>query len=431
MNPGVYFRICALTLIILSTHSNQGTNRLHAERWNQFRGPSGQGISNAQSVPTQWSDNENVAWKTPVHDRGWSSPIIAKDKVWLTTATESGHQLCVVAVSLKTGAIMQDTLIFTVKDPQFAHKFNSYASPTPVTDGDRVYVTFGSPGSACLDSDSGKTLWERKDIECNHFRGAGSSPILYKDLLIMNFDGSDFQFVIALDKHTGETKWKTKRSIDYRDLGPDGKPEADGDWRKGFSTPHVATFNETPTLLSIGSKALYAYNPLTGNELWRTESRIGHSASTRPTVTDNMIFYCTGFSKGEIWAVRPGGDGDVTTSNVTWTFKRSVSNKPSLIWKNNRLFMIHDGGVATCLDASTGKTIWQERIGGNYSASPLLWNDLIYFFSEEGKTTIIKAEDKFNIIATNELSSGFMASPAVSNGALILRTKSHLLKISE
>ena len=431
MNPGVYLRICVLTAVIFLIHPILGSPRLLAEAWNQFRGPSGQGVSTAKSLPTQWSENENVAWKTPIHDRGWSSPIITKDKVWLTTATESGHLLYVVSVSLNTGAIMQDTLLFTVKDPQFAHKFNSYASPTPVTDGEKVYVTFGSPGTACLNSETGETLWERRDIECNHFRGAGSSPILYKDLLIMNFDGSDHQFVIALDKHSGKTKWRTKRSIDYKDLGPDGKPEADGDWRKGFSTPHVATFSSIPTLLSIGAKALYAYNPLTGKEFWRTESRIGHSASTRPTITENMIFYCTGFSKGEIWAVIPGGKGDVTKSHVPWTFKRSVSNKPSLIWKNDRLFLIHDGGVATCLDSSTGKTVWQERIGGNYSASPLLWNDLIYFFSEEGKTTIIKAADEFNIFATNELNSGFMASPAVANGKLILRTKSHLLKISE
>ena len=431
MNPGAYCRICVISLVIVQTFSMLGTSLLKAQRWNQFRGPSGSGISHARSLPTQWSDKENIIWKTPIHDRGWSSPIIASEKVWLTTASESGHQLYVMSVSLKTGAVIQDTLLFNVTDPQYAHKFNSYASPSPVADEKNVYITFGSPGTACLNSATGKTLWTRDDIECNHFRGAGSSPILYKDLLIMNFDGSDHQFVIALDKHSGKTKWKTKRSIDYMDLGPDGKPEAGGDWRKAFSTPHIASFNEIPTLLSIGSKALYAYHPATGEELWRTESRIGHSASTRPTVTSNMIFYCTGFSKGEIWAVRPGGKGNVTTSHVAWTFKRSVSNKPSLVSKKNRLFMIHDGGVASCLDSSNGTTIWQERIGGNYSASPLLWNDLIYFFSEEGKTTIIEANDAFKMVATNELDSGFMASPAVADDSLILRTKSHLMKISD
>lgn len=401
------------------------------ESWNQFRGPSGQGISNATSLPTQWSENENITWKTPIHDRGWSSPIAAASKIWLTTATEDGHQLFVVAVHSKTGAIIQDEQLFTVKEPQFAHKFNSYASPSPVTDGERVYVTFGSPGTACLDSKTGKVIWSRRDIECNHFRGAGSSPILYNDLLIMNFDGSDYQFIIALDKMTGETIWRTTRSIDFQDWDADGKPEADGDWRKAFSTPHVATLNGNPTLLSIGSKALYAYDPLTGKEFWRTESRKGHSASTRPTVLDSMIYYCTGFAKGELWAVNTGSSDDVSDSHVEWTFKRSVPNKPSLIAKNDRLFMIHDGGVATCLNRSNGETVWQERIGGNYSASPLLWKDLIYFFSEEGKTTLIKASNEFKIIAVNELDSGFMASPAVFDDSLILRTKSHLLRISK
>ena len=431
MKPRAYFVNCVFLLVILLTGSSPYSPQLKAETWNQFRGPSGQGISTSESLPTHWSESQNIDWKTPIHDRGLSSPIIANEKAWVTTASETGHQLYVLSINLNTGAIMQDDQIFTVTDPQFAHKFNSYASPTPVTDGNFVFVTFGSPGTACLDATTGKILWKRTDIECNHFRGAGSSPILYNNLMIMNFDGSDHQFIIALDKRTGKTVWQTKRSIDYQDLGPDGKPEADGDWRKGFSTPHLAYFNNTPILLSIGSKALYGYEPLTGNELWRTESRMGHSASTRPTVADTMIFYCTGFSKGELWAIQPGGIGNVTDSHVKWTFKRSVPNKPSLVWFNNRLFMIHDGGVATCLDASTGQTIWQERIGGNYSASPLLSKDLIYFFSEEGKTTIIKARDKFEVIAVNELDSGFMASPAVVDNSLILRTKSHLLRITQ
>jgi hypothetical protein len=213
------------------------------------------------------------------------------------------------------------------------------------------------------------------------------------------------------------------------DLGPDGEPEAGGDWRKAFSTPHVTIFEEKPVLLSVGSKALYAYEPQTGRELWRTESRIGHSASTRPTVANGMIYYCTGFSKGEIWAVQPGGRGNVTSSHVKWKFRRSVSNKPSLIYHNDHLFVIHDGGVASCIHAKTGKTLWQERIGGNYSASPLLWKDRLYLFSEEGKTSVVRASDTFEILTTNTMGSGFMASPAVIDSALILRSKTHLYRI--
>ena len=400
-----------------------------AEMWHQFRGSSGQGISNAATLPLEWNDATNVTWQTAIHDKGWSSPVILKDRVWLTTASEDGHHLFVLAVDAENGAILLDQELFSVEEPQFAHKFNSYASPTPVLEGDRVYVTFGSPGTACLKASSGKILWQRRDIECNHFRGAGSSPIIHDDLVIMNYDGSDHQFIIALDKMTGETRWQTTRSIDFMDLGPDGEPEAGGDWRKAFSTPHVTIFEEKPVLLSVGSKALYAYEPQTGRELWRTESRIGHSASTRPTVANGMIYYCTGFSKGEIWAVQPGGRGNVTSSHVKWKFRRSVSNKPSLIYHNDHLFVIHDGGVASCIHAKTGKTLWQERIGGNYSASPLLWKDRLYLFSEEGKTSVVRASDTFEILTTNTMGSGFMASPAVIDSALILRSKTHLYRI--
>lgn len=430
MKPGdcLKFSLCYCLLIwVTSVFSD----RLTAESWNQFRGPTGQGITSAKSLPTQWNEQHNVAWKTPIHDRGWSSPVIQKDKVWVTTASEDGKNLFAIAIDASSGAILMDQQLFTIDAPQFAHKFNSYASPTPVVDNRHVFITFGSPGTACLDGETGKVIWQRDDIECNHFRGAGSSPILYNNLLIMNFDGSDHQFTIALDKATGETRWRTQRSIDYMDLDANGKPEADGDWRKGFSTPHVAVFDGIPTLLSIGSKALYGYNPITGNELWRTESRIGHSASTRPTVSNDSIYYCTGFSKGELWAVQPGGKGNVTDTHVSWRLKRSVPNKPSLIFNDDKIYMIHDGGVASCIDAHSGNPIWQERVGGNYSASPLLWNNLIYLFSEEGKTTIIKASETFEIVGINELGSGFMASPAVIDQALILRSKTHLYRIQD
>jgi outer membrane protein assembly factor BamB len=397
--------------------------------WPQFRGPSGQGISLAEKLPISWSESEGVRWKTPVHGRGWSSPVVADGKVWLSTATEDGRLLSAICVSAESGEILHDKVLFKVSEPQFAHKFNSYASPTPVIAGKRVVVSFGSPGIACLDTETYSVLWERRDIECNHFRGAGSSPIVFGDLLILNFDGSDHQFVTALDLRSGKTVWHTQRSIDFQDLNEQGLPDRDGDWRKAFSTPHVAFIGETPLLLSIGSKALYGYEPLTGRELWRTESRVGHSASTRPTIAGDLIVYCTGFSKGELWCVRPGGRGDVTDTHVNWKLKRSVPNKPSLILHDGSIFMIHDGGVASCVDLATGQPVWQERVGGNYSASPILHEGRIYFFSEEGKATVIEAKREFQVLATNQLDDGFMASPAVVENALILRTKTNLYRV--
>src|SRR5213078_4408016 len=239
-----------------------------SDDWPQFRGPNGDGRSDSMDLPLTWSESENVKWKTAIHGRAWSSPVIMGDKVWLTTATEDGGELFVVCVDRGTGKILRDEKIFEVEKPQFCHQFNSYASPTPVVEPGHVYVTFGSQGTACLDSKTGKVLWERRDFVCNHYRGAGSSPIIYKDKILMNFDGSDHQFVVALDKNTGKTAWQTERSIDYKDLTPAGKPEAEGDWRKAFSTPVVADFGHGPEMLSLGSKAIYGYNPDSGKELW-------------------------------------------------------------------------------------------------------------------------------------------------------------------
>ena len=397
--------------------------------WSQFRGSDGQGTAQAERLPRSWGEGRNVAWKTPIHGKGWSSPILGNQDIWLTTATEDGKELSGICVDRETGKIVYDRLLFSVENPQFAHKFNSYASPTPVLDEERVYLTFGSPGTVCLDRATKAEIWKRTDIECNHFRGSGSSPILHGDLLIMNFDGSDYQFVIALDKYTGRTVWRTKRSIDFQDLDRNGKPMMDGDFRKAFSTPQIARFDRGPVLVSLGSKCLYGYDPLSGRELWRVESRISHSGSTRPTVGRDRIYYATGFPKGQLWCVNPGGAGDVTATHVLWQMKRSVSNKPSMILTDSLLFMIHDGGVASCMDAGTGEVYWQERIGGNYSASPLLHGQAIYFFSEEGKTTVIAAAKQFRVLETNELDDGFMASAAVAGNSLILRTRSHLYRV--
>jgi len=399
------------------------------EDWPQFRGGNGQGTVEATGLPLTWSETNHVVWKTPIHGRAWSSPVVQDGRVWVTTATEDGRELSVVSVDFKTGKVGLDQKLFEVEKPQFAHKFNTYASPTPVAEKGRLYVTFGSPGTACLDSRTGKKLWERRDIECNHFRGAGSSPILYRNLLIMNFDGSDRQFVTALDKRTGKTVWRTERSIDYKDLQPDGKPEADGDWRKAYGTPHVAMFEGKPLLITQGAKAVYGYEPMTGKEQWRVEERSSHSAGTRPVVTADTIYVPSGWSQGQLLAIRPGGTGDVTETHVRWRIKRSVPKKPSLVMANGLLFLVDDGGLAGCVDPVTGEEIWRERVGGNFSASPIAAAGRVYFFNEEGKAVVVAASRQFSILARNELADGFMASPAVSGRSLILRTKTALYRI--
>jgi len=403
---------------------------LAAENWPEFRGPAGDGHSDAKGLPLEFGEDKNVKWKTAIHGKGWSSPVIWGSQIWLTTATEDGTELSVVCVDKESGKVLRDEVLFRVATPQFCHKFNSYASPTPVIEAGRVYVTFGSPGTACLDTKTGKVLWERTDFVCNHFRGAGSSPILWKDLLIMHFDGSDAQYAVALNKKNGETVWRTDRSVDYRDLDANGKPEAEGDWRKAFGTPHVTMLDGKPVLISSGAKAHYGYEPATGKELWRFEDLEHHSAAARPVIGGGLIFISAGFSKGEVFALKPG-DGVLDESQIAWRLKKSAPNKPSLLLIKDLLFMINDGGIATCVEAKTGQPIWTERVEGNYSASPLFADGRIYVFSEEGKVAALAPGREFKLLAENKLDDGFMASPAVSGKALYLRTKTHLYRVEE
>ncbi|MEP7339836.1 MAG: PQQ-binding-like beta-propeller repeat protein [Acidobacteriota bacterium] len=402
-----------------------------ADNWPQFRGPYGTGHSDARDLPLNWSEKQGVKWKTAIHDRGWSSPVVYGKQIWLTTASPDGRKLYALCLDRDTGKIIRDLKLFDVAQPQYAHPFNTHASPTPVIEKGRVYITFGSPGTACIDTTTFKVLWERRDFECNHFRGSGSSPIIFRDLLIMHFDGSDQQFVAALDKRTGKTVWQTKRSIDFQDLDKNGKPAAEGDLRKAFSTPHVAQINGRWELISLGAKAAYSYDPLTGKELWRVEERAQHSASTRPVMGHGMIFFPTGFSAGQLLAVRTGGNGLITDTHVAWRVKRGVSNKPSILLIDDLIYMIGDTGIASCVEAKTGEVVWQKRIGGEYSASPVFADGRIWMFSEDGKATVIKPGRTFELLAENQLDDGFLASPAIAGKAFYLRTRTHLYRIEK
>jgi outer membrane protein assembly factor BamB len=401
------------------------------DNWTQFRGTMGNGHAAASNLPLTWSESQNIVWKTAIHDRGWSSPVIYGKQIWLTTASADGRKLYALCLDRDTGRIIRDLKLFDVERPQYAHPFNSYASPTPVIEQGRVYITFGSPGTACLDTATFKILWQRRDLQCNHFRGAGSSPILFRNLLIMNFDGSDYQFVIALDKRTGKTVWQTKRSIDFQDLDANGKIAADGDFRKAFATPHVALIDGRWELISLGSKAAYSYNPLTGEELWRVEERQQHSASTRPVIGQGLIFYPTGFSAGQLFAVRTGGKGLITDTHVAWKVQRGISNKPSILLIDDLIYLINDTGIASCIAAKTGDIVWQKRVGGEYSASPVYADGKIYLFSEDGKTTVLKAGRTFELLAENQLDEGFLASPAIVGKAFYLRSRTHLYRIEK
>jgi len=416
-------RILSLAFVVATTPL------LAAEHWPEFRGPTGDGHSDSSGLPVLFGDGSNVKWKTPIHGKGWSSPVIWGAQVWLTTATENGTELSVVCVDKGTGKVLRDEVLFRVAAPQFCHKFNSYASPTPAIEEGRVYLTFGSPGTACLDTKTGQKIWERTDFVCNHYRGAGSSPIIWEDLLIMTFDGSDHQFVVALDKKTGKTIWETKRSVDYQDLDKDGTVKNEGDYRKGFATPHVYLENGRPILLSSGAKAHYAYDPRTGKELWRIDELESHSAATRPVVGHGLAYIPAGFGKAGLLAIKLGGSGALPPESVAWRSKKAVPNKPSVTLLGDLLFLVNDGGIASCLDAKTGEIVWSERLGGNFSASPVLSEGRIYAGNEEGNFYVFEAGRAFKVLAENQFPDGFMASPAVSGKALFLRSRTALYRV--
>jgi len=407
--------------------------------WPDFRGPwrdgraTAPGQTNLLGLPLHWSETDNVKWKTPIPYQGWSTPVILNGQIWLTTATIDGHDFFAICVDQETGKILFNEKIFHCDKPESlgaAVNFNCYASPSAVLEPGRVYVNFGSYGTACLDTGSFKVLWQRDDLPCRHFRGPGSSPILWDNLLILTLDGIDLQYMAALDKNTGKTLWKTDRTTHWTDLDANGQPMGGGDYRKAFSTPIIIDVAGAPQMLSAGSFATYGYDPGTGRELWKF-SNTAYSPASRPLFDQGLAIFATANGKAELVALRPDGHGEVPASAVVWQSTRAVPSQTSGTLDNGLLFMVNEGGIASCYQTADGAEVWRERIGGDYSASVLYGDGRIYCFSREGKITVLKAAREFGVLATNQLTSGFMASPAVAGHALYLRTKTDLYRIEE
>jgi outer membrane protein assembly factor BamB len=397
---------------------------VHGEdNWPQFRGERGDGTSDATGLPTTWSESEHIKWKTPLHDRGWSSPVIWGDQIWVTAATEDGKKDYALCVDKNTGKVIHDLHLWDNEKPSpLGNALNGYASCTPAIEAGRVYVHFGSYGTAALDTKTGKTLWQRRDLPCEHFRGPGSSPILFENLLIFHMDGYDYQYIVALDKHTGETVWKVDRNIDYG--------TTNGDLMKSFATPRVIDAAGKLQLISPSSKATISYDPRTGREYWRVRYN-SHSGAAMPLFGHGLVYLDTGFGKADLMAVRPDGEGDVTTTHVVWVAKKTIGSKPTPVLAGDFVFNVHDGGVASCLNAKTGEELWSKRLSGAYSASPLLADGKVYYFGEDGSATVIKVAPEYTELAKNTLDDGFMASPAVTGKALILRTRSAIYRVEE
>lgn len=395
----------------------------HAGEWPQFRGPTGQGHAPDEAAPLTWSETENVAWKAPVPGRGWSSPVIAGGLVWLTTAVtdrEMGTSLRLLSYDVRSGDAVRDVEVFDISDTTLLNQKNSFASPTPVIDpgGERVYVHFGAQGTAAVAASGDsvhEVLW-RTRFPYTSQHGNGGSPILHESLLIVSIDGYDTAFLVAVDAETGNERWRAVRPAPIS---------------QAYSTPLAIRVGEADQIVNVSAFRASAHDPATGREIWRVEYPGGFSNVSRPVYGHGIVYLSTGFNEPVLLAVRPTGTGDVTDSETVWRLRRGAPLTVSPILVGGGLYTVTDSGIASCIDALTGEIRWQHRLGGNHSASPIHAGGRIYFQSEEGVTTVIAPGPRFEQLARNELDGSTLASIAVADGALFIRTGTHLYRIEE
>jgi outer membrane protein assembly factor BamB len=366
-------------------------------------------------VPVEWDAATNIAWKTAVPGRGWSSPLVAHGRVWLTTAVTEGRDvsLRLLSFDVESGRALRDIELFHKRNAELLNAKNSHASPTPVVDDDRVYVHFGSEGTAAVSFD-GTPLWKAR-YTCETQHGSGGSPVLYASLLIFTCDGADAAYIVALDGRTGKQRWKTWRR----------QP-----WSQAYATPLIIRVGDSDQLVSPAAHYAAAYDPLTGKELWRVLYGDGFSNVPRPVFARGLVYIATGFHQPALLAVRTDGKGDVTRTHIAWRLARGVPFTPSPLVAGDHLYMVNDGGILTCVAAGTGTIVWQHRLPGNYSASPVMADGLVYVQSEEGVTTVFRPGSSFQSVAVNRLDGPALASIAVANRSLYIRTGEHLYRIT-
>jgi outer membrane protein assembly factor BamB len=394
--------------------------------WPDWRGPTGQGQVEGAHLPLIWSETRNIVWKTPIHDLGYSTPVVWEDRIWITTATEDGKSLYAVGVDVESGEVVHDIKVFDVPEPQDKHDNNSYATPSAAIEEERVYVHFGTHGTACLDTQKGETIWSRTDLNCEHMQGPVSSPVLYNNLLILHFEGTDVQYIVALDKTTGENVWRYDRPKDLYDQ------EEVLAYKKAYQTPVFVEVDGKTQMISNGALMVTGHEPETGQVIWSV--RYGHDSTISRILSGEGLFFvnCGGApNRTQLWAIRQGGAGDVTDTHVVWKMDKDVPHESSPVLVDGLLYLMSDRGVLICKEAATGEEVWQEELRDRHGASVLAGDGKIYLFSKEGRTTVIKPGRAFEKLAENQLEGGFWASPAVAGNSLILRTKTHLYRVEE
>jgi outer membrane protein assembly factor BamB len=411
-------RQSSVVVIILTCSS------LALANWPDWRGPTCQGHSDATGLPLHWSETQNIVWKTAIHDLGYSTPVVWDNQIWLTTAKKKGEVLYAVCVDLNSGQILHNIEVFRPAKPQRINRLNSYATPSALIEEGFVYVHYGTHGTACINTKTGKIIWRRDDYNCKHMQGPVSSPILYKDLIILPIEGTDLQFTVALNKKTGKEVWRYDRP---RALYDGIEPLY---LIKSYHTPVVVEVDGAPQLINNGAMLVTGHEPHTGKELWRVLYRDDNPVS-RTIWGHGLMFINSGGNPGgsHLLAVRQGGVGDVTDTHVVWTMTEDVPHESSPVLVDDLLYLLSDKGLLFCKQATTGKTVWSEQLEGKFGSSLLYADGRIYMSNKDGKTTIIKPGRKFQVLAVNELDAFLGASPAVAGKSLILRSKTHLYRV--
>jgi outer membrane protein assembly factor BamB len=390
--------------------------------WPQFRGPRGDGSSLAADLPLEWSPEKNVAWKVQIPGKGWSSPVLSKGRLYLTSAVSSdaGTHLHALCLDARSGTLLWNTPVF-LADPVAAaamHRKNSLASPTPIVTDSALFTHFGHMGTAALDL-SGRVLWKQETLGYPPVHGAGGSPVLVENRLIFSADGKENPVLAALDTSSGTLLWQTPRN------SPAKK-------QFSFSTPAVVPVDGSLQIISPASGFVGSYAPGDGKELWRVTYGEGYSVIPKPVHAHGLIFLSSGYDAPSFYAIRSqGASGDATASHVAWTLKKGAPHTPSALVVGNELYLVSDSGIATCADAQSGTVHWTERLGGNFSASPFSADGRLYFLSESGETSVLKAGTTFELLARNPLGERTLASCVPADHALYLRSEENLFKIGQ
>lgn len=411
-------------LLILFAHSS----RAQSDNWTHFRGNNLDGISADQNPPVKWSETENILWKTAIPGRGWSSPVVLNNQAWVTTATDDGRRMSGLCLDLVSGKMIYNLGLFAPDSVYGKHSINSYATPTPCIEDGFVYLHFGTYGTACVDTRNGGVVWKRTDLHCDHVQGPGSSPILYKDLLILHLEGTDVQYLVALNKKTGETVWKTERPAKlYEPLLPIG--------RKAYITPLIVHVGGRDLLISNGSAMCAAYDPETGQEVWRIVQG-EDSTIAMPFAENGVVYFFTSFvtdpsgdKYAELLAVNPDGAGDIGATNILWRMKMPILQLLTPVVKNGLIYSVDTKNMLCCIDAKTGQEVYSVKLKQKYNSSPVCVGDCVYFTSVRGETMVVKEGREFQLVAENKLLGEVYATPALVGNSIVFRTDAALYRI--